>query len=394
MRVESVDPYYLAMPEITDVGDGSQDMLLVRVQVGGAVGWGECEASPLTSLAAMVTPPSHSACRPVLEAVLGEQLDSPTDIARIARRVTERCFDLLQADHAWSGIEIALWDALGKALDKPVRALMGMGASQGAWTPYASVLFGEDAAETRQKAERIAAAGFSAAKFGWARFGSGSPDQDREQIRAARLGLGHRATLMVDAGTVFGEDVGAAAARLPALEESQVTWLEEPFSAGALDCYAQLSRLGRSVAIAGGEGSHNATQAINLMTHGRVTYIQVDTGRIGGIGPARVVALKARSLGREYVNHTFTSHLALASSLHPFADWPEGGMAEYPLELSLLARNLVPRPIELCQDGLIRLPDGPGLGIRLDIDAVRPFLREVTITVGEDPVYSTPPLLP
>ena len=84
MKIEAVDFFYLSMPVETDAGDGSQDALVVRVAAGGHVGWGECEASPLVSIAAYVCPMSHGACRPVLDSVLGQDLSSPDDIARIA----------------------------------------------------------------------------------------------------------------------------------------------------------------------------------------------------------------------------------------------------------------------------------------------------------------------
>lgn len=87
MKIESVDLFYLAMPEILDIGDGSQDMVLVRVRAGGYTGWGECEASPLTSIASLVCPMSHSACHPVRHSLLNQLLDKPSDIARIAREV-------------------------------------------------------------------------------------------------------------------------------------------------------------------------------------------------------------------------------------------------------------------------------------------------------------------
>jgi hypothetical protein len=64
MQIEAVDFFYLSMPEVTLEGDGSQDALLVRVASGGHVGWGECEASPLASIAAAVCPRSHGACQP------------------------------------------------------------------------------------------------------------------------------------------------------------------------------------------------------------------------------------------------------------------------------------------------------------------------------------------
>ena len=97
MNIESVDFFYASMPEVTLEADGSQDTLLVRVTAGGHVGWGECEASPLTSIAAFVTPRSHGVCQPVSASVLGENLDGPADIQRIAALRRANSMDLLQA---------------------------------------------------------------------------------------------------------------------------------------------------------------------------------------------------------------------------------------------------------------------------------------------------------
>jgi L-alanine-DL-glutamate epimerase-like enolase superfamily enzyme len=121
MRIESVDFFYLSMPEVLDIGDGSQDALLVRIRAGGHEGWGECEASPLTSIASYVCPMSHSACKPLKYSLEGRQLDDVDDIRRIGDLVHEHSSDLLQADHTLSGIDIALWDLLGK---KPVNRYM------------------------------------------------------------------------------------------------------------------------------------------------------------------------------------------------------------------------------------------------------------------------------
>lgn len=112
MKIEAVDFFYVSMPEVTTEADGSQDALLVRVGAGGYLGWGECEASPLVSIAAFVTPMSHGACRPVSASVLGETVREPADIDRIAARVAYDSMDLLQAAHTWSGIEMALWSTL------------------------------------------------------------------------------------------------------------------------------------------------------------------------------------------------------------------------------------------------------------------------------------------
>src|SRR5918998_6295854 len=154
MKIEQVDFFYLAMPEITTAGDGSQDALLVRVEAGGHVGWGECEASPLVSIAAFVCPMSHGACRPVSASVLGQRFDAPADIARIAATIELDSMDLLQAPHTWSGIEMALWDILGKARGEPVWKLLGYERAEKK-TPYASQLFGDDAQQTFDLAKKV-----------------------------------------------------------------------------------------------------------------------------------------------------------------------------------------------------------------------------------------------
>src|SRR6267142_4624911 len=99
MKIDSVDFFYLSLPEVRNIGDGSQDALLVRVEAGGQVGWGECEAAPLVSIASWNCPMSHSACKPVSASVLGQRLESAEDIHRINALVREESVDLLQADH-------------------------------------------------------------------------------------------------------------------------------------------------------------------------------------------------------------------------------------------------------------------------------------------------------
>src|SRR5262249_44748917 len=162
---------------VRDVGDGSQDALLVRVEAGGYIGWGECEASPLVSIASWNCPMSHSACKPLSASVLRQRLDGPEDIRRINALVRANSFDLLQTDHTLSGIDVALWDLLGKKLSEPVYGLLGY---QKAFpkVAYASKLFGDDPQSTFQKAKQVARAGFRAAKFGWGPYGRGSIQQD------------------------------------------------------------------------------------------------------------------------------------------------------------------------------------------------------------------------
>jgi L-alanine-DL-glutamate epimerase-like enolase superfamily enzyme len=389
MNIEVVEFFYLSMPQVTTEADGSQDALLVRVSGGGFSGYGECEAAPLPSIAAFVCPMSHGACRPVADSVLGRRVDGPADIWAIAADVAYLSMDLLQAPHTWSGIEMALWDLLGRARGEPVWKLLGQ-AHAHPKTPYASLLFGDTPQQTLERGRDAMQRGFRAVKYGWGPIGQGAAAQDAEHFFAAREALGADGTLLVDVGQVFGEDVARAAERLDALEQAGAVWLEEPFHAHALQAYGQLARQCRRVRLAGGEGAHNSAMALHLLDYGGVGYLQIDCGRVGGIGPARRLAEIAAARGVTYVNHTFTSHLALSASIQPYAGLADHTICEYPAAPKALAVELTRNHLRPGADGLVRLPDSPGLGMEIDPEAVRRYQVDLEIRVGGRTLHTSP----
>jgi L-alanine-DL-glutamate epimerase-like enolase superfamily enzyme len=387
MKIESVDFFYLAMPEVTTEADGSQDALVVRVSAGGHVGWGECEAAPLPSIAAFACPMSHGACRPVSDSVLGETLDSPDDIRRMSATVAYNSMDLLQAAHTWSGIEMAMWDLLGRARGVPAWKLLGYEAAYPK-IPYASVLFGSTPQGTLERARDMQGRGFRAAKFGWAPFGN-SLAGDIAHLDAAGEGLGPDGILLIDAGQIFGDDVEAAALRLDAMERNRVTFFEEPFHGSAYRAYGELSQRVKTMKTAGGEAAHNRYMAEHLIDFGGVGYIQIDCGRIGGLGPAKEVADYAVARGVTYINHTFTSNLALSASLQPFAGLRGHVLCEYPTTLKQLAVDMTLNHIKPDAKGEIIIPDAPGFGIEINPDALRQYAVDVEIKVGGRQVFAS-----
>ena len=387
MKIDAVDFFYLSMPIVRDIGDGSQDALLVRVEAGGYYGWGECEASPLVSMASWNCPMSHSACKPLSASVLGQPLETAEDIRKINALVRTNSFDLLQTDHTLSGIDVALWDLLGRKLGEPVYRLLGYERAYPK-VAYASQLFGEDPQLTLDKARRVAAAGFRAAKFGWGPYGRGTVEQDTEQVHAAREGLGAECMLLVDAGTVWGDNVSEAEKRLPALEACGATWLEEPFVSGALRAYRELAGKTLRVRLAGGEGCHTLPQAKNMIDFAGLGYIQIDAGRIGGITSAKAVADHAVPAGVQYVNHTFTTPLALSASIQPYTGLEACSLCEYPTEPSALARKFSTTTIVPDAEGLIQIPEGPGLGLEPNVETLEEYCVPVEIKVGERVIFA------
>jgi L-alanine-DL-glutamate epimerase-like enolase superfamily enzyme len=394
MKIEAIDLFYIALPEIKLAADGTQDALIVRVTAdNGLVGWGECDASPLPSIAAYVAPMSHSNIININEALLGETLDSPDDVRRLRAKAGAYGLDIEQLDHAVAGADIAMWDLLGKRLGEPVYKLLGYDRSIPK-TPYASVLFGDTPNETRQIAERIRSEGYRAAKFGWGPMGKISLENDVALVAAARAGLGPTPRLMVDAGVIWDGDDDAAYQRAKRFDEFGVTWLEEPLNTEEVGAYKRLSERvkanGLSIKIAGGEGADFYRSADDMMTNGGLDFVQIDVGRIGGITPADRVCRRAQELGIQYVNHTFKSHLTVAASIHVFAGVEGSDLVEYPAgESPLVLGTTAPTGIFKDANGMVSAPDRPGLGVEANLDTLRKYLRRVRIELDGKVLYES-----
>ena len=392
MKITAVDPFYLRMPDITTAADGTQDTLLVRIQTDtGLEGWGECDASPLVSLAVYCCPMSHGNIINIRSSLIGETLEGPDDIRRLSQKTLRNGLDIQQIQHAYSGAEIALWDVVGQQLNKPIYRLLaemsGTSSTAHPKLPYASVLFGDTPEATHRIAARLREQGYRAAKFGWGPMGKFGEANDIALVRAAREGMGTEAQIMIDAGVVWGSDHETAYQRAEAFSQFSPTWLEEPLAPDAVDAYGVLTRRNPSVRIAAGEGSNTYRMAEDIIVHGGIEFVQIDAGRIGGILPSFQVRQLAEEHGIQYVNHTFKSHLSLAASLHVFATNPDFNLLEYPAAGSELSQRLVADPFEVESDGRVRMKELPGLGVSVDTEAIRPYLAPVRIAVGTDAVF-------
>ena len=392
MKIVSVDPFYFRMPEITSAADGTQDTLLVRIRTDtGLEGWGECDAAPLVCIAVYCCPMSHGNIINIRESLIGETLENPVDVLRLSEKVLRNGLDIQQIQHAYSGAEIALWDIVGKHLEKPIYQLLAEVSETPNTTypklPYASVLFGDTPEEAFHIAVGLREQGYRAAKFGWGPMGKFGEENDIALVHAAREGMGNDAQIMIDAGVVWGEDYETAFRRAEAFAEFSPTWLEEPLAPDAIDSYCLLTAKNPRVPIAAGEGSSTYRMAEDLIVNGGVQFIQIDTGRIGGIMPSFRVRQLAEKEGIQYVNHTFKSHLSLAAALHVFTTNPNFNLLEYPAAGSELSRRIVKNPFKVDPDGLVRINDLPGLGVQVDTEAIYPYLVPVNIHIGTEKVF-------
>ena len=384
MKIENIELFYLSMPKILDEADGSQDALIVKVEAGGLTGWGECEASPLTSIANFICPKSHSAAKPIKSSVINKNIDNLNDVRKIIDDVKHNSLMIAQTPHTFSGIEVALLDLLAKKEKCPIYSLLGFSKT----TPkiaYASVLFGETPQETFEIGKNIKNKNFKAIKFGWQNFGA-DIKLDQDHMIAARDGIGKDLHLMIDVGAIWGTNVKEASKRTKIFNDANITWLEEPFFSDAFFEYSELSKL-TNISLAGGESCHSIESAKNMIRYGKVKFIQIDAGIAGGILAGKEICDFAEKKDVQYVNHTFTSHLQLSSSLQPYANSSKSIYAEFPQQLKPLAWDLTTNHIEMDQDGYINLLADIGHGIQINEKALNKYKVDVEIHVNKNRIF-------
>ena len=384
MKIENIELFYLSMPKILDEADGSQDALIVKVEAGGLTGWGECEASPLTSIANFICPKSHSAAKPIKSSVINKNIDNLNDVRKIIDDVKHNSLMIAQTPHTFSGIEVALLDLLARKEQCPIYSLLGFSNT----TPkiaYASVLFGETPQETFEIGKNIKNKNFKAIKFGWQNFGS-NIKLDKEHMIAARDGIGKDIHLMIDVGAIWGTNVEEASKRTKIFNDVNITWLEEPFFSDAFFEYSELSKL-TNIPLAGGESCHSIESAKNMIRYGNVKFIQIDAGIVGGILAGKEICDFAEKNDVQYVNHTFTSHLQLSASLQPYANSSKSIYAEFPQQLKPLAWDLTTNHIEMDQSGYINLLGDIGHGIQINEKALDKYNVDVEIHVNKNRIF-------
>jgi L-alanine-DL-glutamate epimerase-like enolase superfamily enzyme len=270
-----------------------------------------------------------------------------------------------------SGIDMALWDIVGKATGQPVYRMLG-GGHRARFRAYASILFGNTPEETYDRAQRYAEEGYTAVKFGWGPMGEGE-DMDIALVRAARRGLGEDRLLMVDAGICW--DAATAIRRARQFGEFNLFWLEEPLHPDDLEGYARLSGLGL-VRVAAGEQECGRAGFQVLMDVGKVDVVQPDVARVGGLTEAKKIGYMAADRHRLCVNHSYKTGISIAASLHFLAAIPNSELLEYCVESSALRQTLTVEQFPIDEEGMVQVPEVPGLGVTVNEETVERYRWE------------------
>ncbi len=265
---------------------------------------------------------------------------------------------------AMSGVDIALWDILGKVRGRPLYELLG-GKCRDKVPAYATALYPEEPYKVATRARAFMEQGFHGVKI---KVGFDLA-QDIKIVRAVRQEVGKEFMVMTDANQGYEVDVALRASQ--AFADAGVFWLEEPLFVEDIQGHACLREHGKTP-IAVGENLHMCYAFENFVARGAVDFLQPDVARAGGITEIRKIAALAASRKVPISFHTWGDAIALAASVHLSAGIQECMVMELDYTYNPLRAELLREPLKF-QNGYLYPPDGPGLGIEVKPDALQRF---------------------
>lgn len=271
--------------------------------------------------------------------------------------------------YALSGVDIALWDLAGKAAGMPIHRMLGT-VKEDVEAYFAPSLKPPEVIE--REAVDAVERGFKAIKL---RVGMGERN-DLEIVRRVRKAVGEKITIMVDANMAY--DLKTAKEMGRRFAEYNIFWLEEPVRAHSLSQYVfVLKEMSNAVPyyVAGGECLFTKYEFLELISKRAVDVVQPDCTTVGGITEAHKIAACAEMWDLMFVPHVACSSIAtvgLAAALHVIAASTHSRFIEYDPYETELRRRILANPL-VVREGRMRVPEGPGLGIEIDWEAVKHY---------------------
>lgn len=362
MKIINVEAIWLRVPALDEPCAWGEDALIVRIHTDtGLVGIGETDSAPSVVKALIEAPGSHATCQGLRQILLGE---NPLEIDRLWKKMYRQSEYVGRRGagiHAISALDIALWDIAGQHYGVPLHTLLG-GKYRDRVQAYGTFSARPTDAGNREIVARLLAEGLHSIKLGGGKFGE-DPAWDKHLLHLIRAEIGDDVKLQID---LLGRwrNAAHALAQCEALREFDLNWIEEPLPSDDTGGLAYLAQHA-TVRISGGEGLATRHEFRSFLEATRPAIVQPDITRCGGISEMRQIYDLAQQYGAQMVPHGFSTGILLAATTHFLAACQFGELIEYSQSDSPLFRGLVKNLLPL-EDGYVRVPDAPGLGVVLD----------------------------
>jgi D-galactarolactone cycloisomerase len=368
MRINSIRaiPISYRVPQGQNVRLGigravKRDAVLVKVETeDGITGWGEAHHGRCPGAIAKLIDTTIS------ELVVG--MDAINVVG-----VWQRVYQMQLSSHgmgyaaamALSGLDLALWDIRAKAAGWPLYKLLG-GASKPIRAYAGGISLGwQDPGSLAEEAAGYISKGYRAIKL---RVGD-NPRADVARATAVRKAVGDEIEILVDANTGYKlDDVRRV---MPAYEELQIGWLEEPFPAQDYRSYQAAATLG-NVPLAAGENHFTRFEFTRLIEDRAVSFLQPDLSKTGGVTETMRIAAMAYAWKLSFNPHTSATGINMAATINVLAAVDEPGYFEGDVAKHNPFRDEVGGvPYAIDANGCVSPSEKPGLGVEVDEAFVR-----------------------
>jgi len=350
--------------------DGSYDDCIIRIETdAGLTGIAEIETLADAVQGIVYARAAHSKARGLRELLIGCDPRDPAALWDLMYEST--CYvgrrGLMM--HAIGGIDIALWDIAAQAQGVPIHQLLG-GAKRNRLEAYGTIY---PMAKTEQGVAKQVEDAKTRLRLRNIKFAADPWWMDDlaltgKLLRAARKTLGDEGSLIVDAALAY-RTAQEGLKLLPILRDVNVLFLEAPLPLDDIEGHARLAREGVPLGV-GDLGLTHVDEFIEAMDRGGASICQPDITTVGGFTGIRKIAEAARQRGKRVITHGYKSNIEIAANLHFLANHHDTELLEYSTSNSPLRWEMTLESLPVEEDGMVGVPQGPGLGVHLNETAV------------------------
>lgn len=373
MKITDIEVIELRVPQSRGLDlDPTNNGCIIRVHTdAGICGVSEVDSLPSVIKAIVNAPPRINTLMGLKSILIGED---PTDISRLWQKMyhhTSYCGRRGIVMHAISGVDIALWDLLGKVEKKSVSELLGQ--KQHEKLPAYTTVYplGNSIEQLHVNLDNALVYPVKAIKLAIDSFWREDTELALTLLYAAREYVGNEVDIMFDATATFNS-YSEIEFLIPALRECNVQWIEAPFPLDNIHQYLQLQKSGIPIG-AGDTGLTAPNEWVPYFEHGKINIAQPDISWVGGFTGLNQLAKMAETYNSRLIPHGWNTDLTLAANLHFLSVQPKQEYAEFSTSSSPLRWRLANNGLEIDNHGMISVPKGYGLGLELNEDVIEKY---------------------
>jgi L-rhamnonate dehydratase len=346
--------------------DGSYDDCVIRVSTNeGITGIGEVESLAPAIQAIINSDHAHNHACGLRKLLVGRDPTQPEELWRLMYDSTDYVGRRGLVMHAIGGIDIALWDIKGQVEGKPIAELLG-GEKRRRIEAYGTIYPMASTADgvKQQVEDAMRRLNLRNIKFAADPWWMHDLDSTANLLRAARRTLGNEGKLIVDAALSY-RSAEEGLRLIPLLREVGVAFLEAPLPLDDVEGHARLAQAGLPLGV-GDLGLTHVNEFIEAMDRGGASICQPDITMVGGFTGIGTIAAAASARGKRVITHAFKSNIEIAANLHFLANHWTAELLEYSTSKSPLRWEICEESILVGADGMVEVPQSPGLGVHLN----------------------------